>query len=328
MIELESKSTVEQALRARLDVGEKALVPFLVAGFPNPVRFVAALRRVEDSGCDVVEVGVPFSDPIADGPVIQNASRHSLQKGMTLRATLDLIDRAGIEIPVVLMSYINPLISYGCHRLARDARAVGVRGFVIPDLPLVESRRYGGEPVNPGTIGPMDAIQQLERDGFELIRLAAPTTRTDRLRRIGSQTRGFLYAVTITGVTGVRNRIPGEAVAFIRRARAATHRPVLAGFGIANVTSAALVASHCDGVIIGSALVEILEKGSDRTSVAQLGRFLNRMRRMLSSVSEPPLPGRERVGVRVGRSRSTPHLTSPLKGRGVSSRIPNSEGED
>lgn len=277
---------VEQAIRACLEAGAKALVPFFTAGFPNDARFVDALRQAAAVGCDVVEVGVPFSDPIADGPVIQNAGQRCLERGMTVRRALDLIDRAGIPVPVVLMSYINPLLAYGCDRLMRDARAVGVRGLIVPDLPLNGRPPSRTGPTPAGKSDPLEDVDQLWNDRFERSLLAAPTTQTTRLARIGRETRGFLYAVTVTGVTGVRDRLPPETAEFLRRAKAATRRPVLAGFGIASATTAAQIAAYCDGVIIGSALIEILRQTSVNKAVKQLGRFLVQVRRALSERKE------------------------------------------
>lgn len=278
----QSRQTIEQVIRARLEAGEKALVPYFTAGFPNPLRFVDALRLAADSGCDVVEVGVPFSDPIADGPVIQNAGQYCLEQGITVRRALDLIDRAAIPIPVVLMSYINPLLAYGCQRLTRDARAVGVRGCVVPDLPMAGPQRQGRDTSVSSALHPLELTELLRTDGLELILLAAPTTGATRLRKIGEHTRGFLYAVTITGVTGVRGRMPPETTSFLRRAHTATVRPVLAGFGIASAKTASQLAAHCDGVIIGSAIIEILRNGAERTAVSRLRRFLTQMRTVLS----------------------------------------------
>jgi len=279
---LSTDGLVEQAIRARCDPGGKALVPFFTAGFPNDGRFVEALRQAADVGCDVVEVGVPFSDPLADGPVIQSAGQRCLERGMTVRRALDLIERSAVPLPVVLMSYLNPLLSYGGERLLRDARAVGVRGLVVPDLPLksrVPSRKL---PSPTGRFDALDAADQLFHGALERILLAAPTTPKTRLALIGRQTRGFLYAVTVTGVTGVRDRLPPETAEFLRRARAATRRPVLAGFGIASANAAAHIAIHCDGVIIGSAIIEILRRGPGRESIKRLGRFLVQVRRALS----------------------------------------------
>ena len=273
---------MENAIRARLSVGAKALVPFFIAGFPNEARFVDVLRQAADAGCDVVEVGMPFSDPIADGPVIQNAGQRCLDRGMTVRRALDLIDRAAISVPVVLMSYLNPLLAYGCDRLQRDARSVGIRGLIVPDLPSKARSPSRKGPAPAGNSDPLDAADQIWSDALERILLAAPTTQTDRLRRLGRQTRGFLYAVTVTGVTGARDRLPPETAQFLRRAKSATRRPVLAGFGIASATTAARIAAHCDGVIIGSALIEVLQRNSGRDAVKQLGRFLVHVRRALS----------------------------------------------
>lgn len=277
-----TEKPVEQAIQARLHAGGKALVPFFTAGFPNDARFVDALRQAADVGCDVVEVGVPFSDPIADGPVIQNAGQCCLERGMTVHRALELIDHAAISVPVVLMSYVNPLLSYGCERLLRDARAVGVRGMVVPDLPLKSCAASRRRPTPTLGSDPLDAADRIWSDGLERILLAAPTTQKTRLGLIGRQTHGFLYAVTVTGVTGARDRMPPETAQFLRRAKGATRRPVLAGFGIASAPSAAHIATHCDGVIIGSALIEILRCGSGRESIKQLGRFLAQVRRALS----------------------------------------------
>jgi len=275
---------IETAIRARLQTTDKALVPYLMAGFPSEAQFIDAMRAAADAGSDVVEVGVPFSDPIADGPVIQYASQRCLDRGMTIRRALDAIDRAAIPMPVVLMSYLNPLLTYGCDRVARDARSVGVRGLVVPDLPMnghpTYRRRSQRVPRVISAAPPlMQAVDQFRDAGLELILLAAPTTDAQRLLHIGRHTRGFLYAVTVTGVTGARRRMPPETTAFLRRARAATPHPVLGGFGVANATMAAQVAMHCDGVIIGSALIEILRQGPARTAAKLLHRFLVQIRR-------------------------------------------------
>ncbi|MBI1826480.1 MAG: tryptophan synthase subunit alpha [Planctomycetes bacterium] len=276
-----SSQTVEQAIRLRLESGGKALVPFLTAGFPSAACFVDALRQTAESGCDVVEVGIPFSDPLADGPVVQHASQRCLDAGMTIRRALDLIHLAHVPIPVVIMSYLNPLLAFGCLRLTVDARAVGVRGFIVPDLPWTPQRRQRAACARQQIFRPSEISEQLRIAGFEVILLAAPTTPADRLRRIGGQTCGFLYAVSMTGVTGTRNRAPFETVKFLHRARAATRRPVLAGFGINSVSSATLIAAQSDGVIIGSALLEALQAGPRASAVARLGRFLTNVRNAL-----------------------------------------------
>jgi tryptophan synthase alpha chain len=256
---------VEATLRGRLAQGRKALVPFLTANFPDLRTFVALLGEVGQCGCDCVEVGLPFSDPIADGPTIQYASERSLRRGTTIRAVLDAIEAARIATPVILMGYLNPLLAYGLRRFADDARQAGVRGVIIPDLPSLE----------PGLdLHPLS-------DGWERILLATPNTAPARLRDIGRATRGFLYAVTVTGVTGARRELPPDTSAFLRRARQATRRPVLAGFGIADADTAARVAEVCDGVIVGSALIDRIRSGPARTAVQRARGLLRSLRRAL-----------------------------------------------
>ncbi len=283
---LQRYGRVEGAIRARLERGSKALVPFLTAGFPDVQGFIEALRTAAAVGSDVIEVGVPFSDPIADGPSIQYASQFCLERGMTIELALDAINRAAISVPVVLMSYVNPLLSYGCDRLARDVAACGVRGAIVPDLSLDQfsegASRTNGRAMN----GPNQVAAQLTAGGLDLILLSAPTTDAQRLKHIGRETNGFLYAITLTGVTGVRSKVQQGTIAFLRRARKATRRPVLAGFGISSPEIAARIAVYCDGAIVGSALIEILRQGPRRTMARRLERFLQQMRRSLDGGKE------------------------------------------
>lgn len=269
---------IEAAIRGRLEKGGKAFVPFLTAGFPNEKSFIDALRVAAGSGSDVIEVGIPFSDPIADGPTIQWASQHCLERGMTMRRALESIHQAAVSVPVVLMSYANPLLSFGCDRLVRDGRAVGVRGIVVPDLPLSHCPKSGSALKGNG---PTLIASHINAGGLDLVLLSAPTTDRQRLSCIGHQTQGFLYAVTLTGVTGMRTGLQKGAVAFLRRTKSVTPRPVLAGFGIANSEQASRVAAHCDGVIVGSALIELLRQQPKRTAVRRLERFIMRMRKAL-----------------------------------------------
>lgn len=275
-----------------MDAGGKALVPFFSAGFPTVRTFIELLRAAQAVGCDAIEVGVPFSDPIADGPSIQFASGQALQRGVTLQRALDAISKAQLDTPVILMSYLNPLLAYGLERLAGDARAAGVGGLLVPDLPLVKDRpprrRDGdnGRPTDASVSGDtLAAARTLLARDLEVILLAAPTTRAPRLRLIGRATRGFLYAVTVTGVTGARDRLPPETSEFLERARKATPRPVLAGFGVANKETARSLAGHCDGVIVGSAIVELLRADGKRSGVRRVTRFLEQMRAALDAAA-------------------------------------------
>jgi tryptophan synthase alpha chain len=262
--------TIEAALGRRLAIGRKALVPFLTANFPDRRTFVALLRAFEQCECDAVEVGLPFSDPIADGPTIQFASEASLRRGTTIAMALQGIVSARIATPVILMGYLNPILAYGLLPFVRDARFVGVRGVIIPDLPSLEPAP-GDDHLN---LRPLT-------DGWERILLATPNTTPARLRAIGRATRGFLYAVTVTGVTGARLTLPPETLRFLRRARQATQRPVLAGFGIADAASATRVAQACDGVIVGSALIERLRSGPAARAVQRARSFLKSLRKAL-----------------------------------------------
>lgn len=240
-----------------------ALMPYLPLGYPTPAVSRDLILAVADAGADVLELGVPFSDPLADGPVIQHATQVALGNGLTLRKCLDLIQdvRArGVTIPFVLMGYYNPILQYGLTRFASDAAAVGVDGVIVPDLPLEEAGEL------------QDAAYA---HGLDVVLLAAPTTGDTRLKAIGAATRGFLYLVSLTGVTGAREGLPAGLVEFVRRARAATDKPICVGFGISNAENARRVAAIADGVIVGSALVERI--GDPATAVATARAFVQEL---------------------------------------------------
>ncbi|MCC7257325.1 MAG: tryptophan synthase subunit alpha [Gammaproteobacteria bacterium] len=225
-----------------------ALVPFVTAGYPQPARFLKTLRAIAEAG-DVVEVGVPFSDPMADGVTIQRASRAAIEAGVSLRWILAELARAGeLAAPVVLMSYLNPLLQFGFDRLAKAAAASGVSGFIVPDLPLEESA---------------DLRLPLEARGIALIQLVTPATPEERLRELCAASRGFVYAVTVQGTTGGARALSGEVNAYLDRVRALSPLPVCAGFGVRTPEHVRSLSGHADGVIVGSALVEELEAGHD-----------------------------------------------------------------
>ena len=239
---------ITQALRRRKG-DAPALVAFVTAGYPDRAGFIAQLDAVS-AAADVVEIGVPFSDPRADGVTIQRSSQRALEQGVTLGWILESLQARDqkTRAPLVLMSYLNPLLAYGPARLAQDAAAAGVDGLVVPDLPLEEQ----------GLLAP-----ELARADHGLIQLVAPTTPPDRAAALAARSEGFVYAVALTGTTGSaisdRGRI-ADAIAGMKRT---TATPVLAGFG---VRSASDVASHvppADGVVVGSALIEAIEAGDD-----------------------------------------------------------------
>jgi tryptophan synthase alpha chain len=241
------RERISAALRAGAGSGgEPALVAFLTAGFPQRDRFREQLAAVA-AGADVVEIGVPFSDPMADGMTIQRSSREALRQGVTLQWILDELKAgSGVKKPLLLMSYLNPLLNYGYERLAAAAVAVGVCGFIVPDLPLDESAALRAA---------------LDTHGLALVQMVTPVTPPERLARLCAASQGFVYAVTMTGTTGKSVAVPAEVIDYLERVRAASQVPVCAGFGIRSREQVVRLRGHVDGVVIGSALVEVLERG-------------------------------------------------------------------
>jgi tryptophan synthase alpha chain len=228
--------------------GRPALVAYLTAGFPRRESFRDTVRSLA-SACDVLEIGVPFTDPMADGVTIQRSSLAALAAGVSLRWILEELAALGkIETPLLLMSYLNPLLAFGFERLAAQAARAGVAGFIVPDLPLDES-------------GELRAA--LAKQELALVQMVTPVTRPERLMQLCAASEGFIYAVTMTGTTGKSVAVPEEALAYLDRVRAAATVPVCAGFGIRSGEQVARLAGHVDGVVIGSALVEMLERGED-----------------------------------------------------------------
>ena len=236
------------AIRSANAVERPALVPFLTAGYPEPNDFVSTLRSIAEVG-DVVEVGIPFSDPMADGLTIQRSSFVALQKGVSLEWIFDELEAASeIAAPLVMMSYLNPLLAFGYEKLARRALATGVCGFIVPDLPFEESE---------------ELRIALEAEGLGLIQLVTPTTPDERLKVLCEASRGFVYAVTITGITGGDSGLPDDLANYLDKVSGSTELPVCAGFSIRNAADVANVGKHAAGAIVGSALVEVLEQAGD-----------------------------------------------------------------
>jgi len=238
---------IAAAIAAATKAGRTALVPFITAGYPEPGEFIETLKAVAEVG-DVVELGIPFSDPMADGMTIQRSSFIALQKGVSLRWIFDELEKAGdVGAPLVMMSYLNPLLAFGYEALAERALATGVCGFIVPDLPFEES----------------DEIRSaLEAKGLGLIQLVTPATPDDRLKILCDASRGFVYAVTITGITGGDTGLPDNLADYLDRVTAASSLPVCAGFGIRSATDVDNVGRHAAGAIVGSALVEVIENGA------------------------------------------------------------------
>lgn len=220
-----------------------ALIPYLTAGYPNRAATLEALSMVVARGADFVEVGVPFSDPLADGPAIQYASQVALEGGMTVPGTLELIASARLSIPVVVFSYLNPLLTYGLPAFVRDAATAGVAGVLITDLPAGEDA---------------ETEAAIRGGGLDLIRLIAPTTTEQRLQHVVRDADGFVYLISRLGVTGARTTVTAALEDSVGRLRRVTPLPIVVGFGMAGAEQARAVARFADGVVVGSALVERL----------------------------------------------------------------------
>ena len=250
---------IGRAFGAARAQGRAALIPYFTAGYPSPAVCRDALREAERSGADVVEVGIPFSDPLADGPTIQRSTQAALEQGMTVARVLDLVRDAGLGVPVVLMTYLNPVLAYGVDRFLADAATAGVAGLLCTDLP------GGADPAIDRAVA---------ASPLDLIRLVAPTTPDDRLPTALAGGGGFVYFISRLGVTGARPDAPPDLERHVRRLRAATRLPVAVGFGIGTPAQAAQAARWADGVVVGSALVEALGTGG----LAAVDRLLSGLR--------------------------------------------------
>ncbi|MPY87232.1 MAG: tryptophan synthase subunit alpha [Luteitalea sp.] len=249
------------------DGGQRCgLVAFVTAGDPDRARAGRILRAVDAGGADVIEVGVPFSDPLADGPIIQRASERALAAGMTLAATLDVIaeERRAVRAPIVLFTYANPLVRMGLTRFATRAAEAGVDGVLLVDVPLEEAAPFH---------------DVLCAAGLDPICLVSPTTSDDRLRRSARSGRGFLYAISRFGVTGVRDQIAREAQALVRRIREQTTMPVAVGFGLSRPEHVSQVSRWADAAVVGSALVAEVAKHADSPALeARVTAFVRWLR--------------------------------------------------
>src|SRR6185436_2606713 len=230
--------------------GRRALVPYITAGHPDEARTVDLIAGLEAAGADAIELGLPFSDPMADGPVIQASSQQALEQGMNFDRWLDLVSRARASIPLILFSYLNPVLAAGDDALARAAQA-GASGLLLTDLPV------GSDPA-------LEA--RLANGPLAFIRLVAPTTPAERMKEIGEHGSGFVYLISRLGVTGMRDDVAAELPATVRRLREATTLPVCVGFGVSRPEQAAAVARIADGVVVGSAIVRAAGNSVDEAT--------------------------------------------------------------
>jgi tryptophan synthase alpha chain len=228
----------------------RALVPYITAGHPDADKTVELIAALEEAGADIIELGLPFSDPMADGPIIQASSQRALEQGMTFDRLLALVDRARPRVPLVLFSYLNPIIAAGADALQRAADA-GFSGILLTDLPV------GSDPERETWVG---------SGPLSFIRLVAPTTPQDRMREIASHGSGFVYLISRLGVTGISERLPDELPQTVERLRSASTLPVCVGFGVSRPEQAAAVARIADGVVVGSAIVRAAGKSVDEAA--------------------------------------------------------------
>jgi tryptophan synthase alpha chain len=248
--------------------GRRALIPYLTAGYPAPAATLPLLHRLADAGADVIELGVPFSDPLADGPTIQRASHQAIQAGATLRWTLDAVAafRAERDVAIVLFSYLNPILHHGVAAFVADACAAGAEGVLLTDLPL---------DADPALEAALEACP------LALVRLLAPTTTPARAAAVARRAQGFLYYIARTGVTGASTELRAALAAEVAALREQTPLPIAVGFGISTPAQAAEVARIADGVIVGSALIDAL----DRDGPAGAARFLASLRAAMDDVA-------------------------------------------
>jgi tryptophan synthase alpha chain len=241
--------------------GHKALIAYVTVGYPTVEATLKVVPLLADSGCDIIELGIPFSDPLADGVTIQKSSFHALQNGVTPRLCLELAGQLSrkVDIPLVFMTYYNPVLKHGLAKFCAASAKSGVSGLIIPDLPPDE----GSE---------LEAVSR--KEGLDLIYLLAPTSTGERIRLAAERSRGFIYLVSVAGVTGARDRLPVDLAAFVARVRKLARQPLCVGFGISTPEQAGQIARTADGVIVGSRIIQLMEKEDDFASLAELVRGL------------------------------------------------------
>lgn len=247
--------------------GHTALIAYITVGYPNTDATLQAVPVLAKNGCDIIELGIPFSDPLADGVTIQNASYHALRNGVTPEICLELAGDLSkkVDTPLVFMSYYNPIYHYGIEKFCKACSVSGIDGLIIPDLPPEEGVEIEESALN---------------NGIDLIYLLAPTSNNERIKLGVEHSRGFVYLVSVTGVTGARSFLPSDLKDFITGVRRVTDKPLCVGFGISTPEQAAQVGRLADGVIVGSRIVQLLESDD---SFFRIGTFISELRQALDS---------------------------------------------
>lgn len=261
-------SLIGEKFAALGSVGKKALMPYIVAGYPSLENSYESLIAMKEAGADLFEIGIPFSDPIADGPTIQRASNNALNAGVNTDKVFNLTGRISSEVdtPLIAMCYYNLIFSYGVEEFAKKAAGSGIAGVIVPDLPPEEAREW------------RDAAA---RSNIDSIFLVTPTTTDERLKIITEASNGFVYCVSLLGVTGARDSLPTDLSEFIDRVRKVTDKPLAVGFGISTIDHVKMVGRIADGVVIGSAIVDLFNKHSGQDTAQQLKSFIKPIARSL-----------------------------------------------
>ncbi len=260
---------IQQAFRLSRQSGRAALIPYFTLGYPTQNDSIAVVEALARAGADLIELGMPFSDPLADGRTIQNSSQVALQNGMTVRQCLEMVRsiRSGrVSQPLLLMGYINPILNYGIDKFIQDASQAGVDGFIIPDLPVEEA---------------LQCEQNCQQAGMALVYLVAPTSTPERIQLLAQHSTGFLYLVTVTGVSGARSSMPKDLTSFVAKVREQTELPLAVGFGISTPAQVSEVSPMVDGVIVGSAPIDTVAQAGQPAQAAS--RFLTGLLHGLSA---------------------------------------------
>ncbi len=245
-----------------------ALMPYLALGHPTPEASPDLIRAAIAGGADLLELGIPFSDPLADGPVIQRATHAALQQGMTVARCLEMVQnlrQRGVMIPLIFMGYYNPILAYGEEAFCRACSDVGIDGLIVPDMPPDEGEKLE---------------KACHQHGPALVYLLAPTSTPERIRLVSERSRSFIYLVSVTGITGPREHLPSDLASFVNRVRKATDKPLAVGFGISTPAQAQQVATLVDGVIVGSALVRLAE---EKNGMGKVKSFVRELRQVVTS---------------------------------------------
>ncbi len=264
-------TTITQAFIQAREAKRGVLIPYFMCGYPSAQQSVEIILAAAEGGADIIELGMPFSDPLADGATIQHAGHIALERGMSIRGCMDIAHQVSAKsaVPLLLMGYYNPVMAYGLDRFCVDAKANGVNGLIIPDLPMEEAQPL---------------LEEVKRNGLALIFLIPPTTPDERIAQVAeltaSETGGFVYCVSLSGVTGSRTSLPPHLQSFIQRVKGYTKDlPIAIGFGLSTSEHIAEVTSYADGAVVGSALVHLIDRSTDGTQADAVRHYIQSLRK-------------------------------------------------